>query len=1188
VGRTDLNRQDYSKRIKELLRSRSGFLIAALLVLAFYQPCTGQHYHVRIYEEADGLPSPDIKSISQDGRGRIWFATRAGLAAYDGVEWYVPDTAHLAHEIDRGRLTSDSAGNVWAVFSGSRPSLLRLDGDRWIRVPLDPDLGKQAQFYIHLAAATVDGTPVIVLARHPDKLSVLTGSDWVELALAEQGVSSINALAACGEQIFVGSPEGLFVISARDPAAVRRSGAVPEGREITCLSVDPTDRALWIVGKDWIGRLVGDRYVPFVEDVPIIQFPGFPDMIAEADGRGGIYVANIRYTLQYIDPRGGLETLDPRNGLIDDGTIDIFVDREGILWQGTVRGVSAIISRRFANYDHRHGLLSDEVTALLHRRDGTIVVGHIDGLTFWNGTIETVPFSNVDQRVRVLGLDEDSRGNLWIAGRRLGLGCHAPDGKITWWTDALNESECVVTVLVDDQDRVWSTTGDRLLLLENDTLREVDVVLQADEAVYMRRLLQGPGGTIIIATAGYGIFTVDGSIVRNWKTGLGKEWDSTYDVHESPDGRVWVGSRKGLFLVQGDSLARPADPRLHIERPVYFILSDGRSRLWIGTDDGVFRFDGNRLDQFTVENGLIGRETNRCAELVDDAGRVWIGTDRGLAIYSEVHDTIEPVPPVVRLIGLEADGKSFPFEGNLDLPSRPGTVIFKFRAVTFSGGHRILLRSRLEGYDPGWLEPYTSPEQEIRYTNLPAGRYRFHLQAAGFGQPWSDVVRSAEITVPGPMWRRPWFVVIAILGALALISYPIVVIAQRRYAVRLKNEVEAQVAENLRIEDEVQRSRKLEALGVLAGGIAHDFNNLLTVVLGNLNLLAEDGTLQSAQNARVQSATKAIDRARGLTGQLMTFSKGGAPVLKVGSLANLVRESGEFVMQGSDMSCEFDLPNDLWAVSMDSDQISQVINNLLLNAQQAAPGGRAWVSGRNLDCAPLELPPGRYVEIAVRDDGPGIDPQDLPMVFDPYFSTKERGSGLGLSTSYSIMERHGGRLTVETTPGQGATFRILMPATEERPAEEPARRPARNGTLRGAVLVMDDEELVRQLLGAMLEKIGLSVEFAVDGVEAIALFKRRRSAGAPFDVVITDLTVPGAMGGKDCVKHLLAEDPDARVVAISGYSNDPVMADHAAYGFCASLAKPITINELRELMEQLMNVSAIRGHDRKKSDTSCP
>jgi len=1176
VGSNDLNKPNHSKRITELLWTHSGFLVVAFLILAFPQFCAGQLYHVRIYEEADGLPSPDIKSITQDRWGRIWFATRSGLAAYDGVEWYVPDLTNLVHEIDRGQLTSNSDGDVWAMFSGSRPSLLRLDGDRWIPVPLNPDLTPEYHHFKHMAVASVGGTPVIVLARHPDRLSVLANSRWIELSLAVHGISRINTLATRGELIFVGSPEGLFVISAGTPTAVSRSKAVPAGKEIKSLSVDPTDRALWIVGKDWIGRLVDGRYEPFAEEVAVIQIPEFPEVIAEADGRGGIYVASIAYTLQYIDQRGELETLDPRNGLIDDGTVDIFVDREGILWQGTKRGVLAIISRRFAGYNSQHGLLSDEVSALLKRSDGTMVLGHQNGLTFWDETLETVPFINADQRTRVLDLAEDSRGNLWIAGRRLGLGRRTPDGNMMWRSIDPNGRESVVSVLVDDQDRVWVLSGERLLSLENEILQEVDVAWLSDDIPYMRRLLQGADGSIIITTGGQGIYAIDGSAVRNWRTGLGKDGDSTYDVHEGPDGTVWVGSRMGLFRMQGDSLVRPADSRLKIERPVYFILTDKESRLWIGTDDGVFRFDGERLDHFTVENGLIGRETNRCAGLVDDAGRVWIGTDRGLAIYRDRYDTIEPAPPLVRLIGLEADGTSYPLDRDLDLPSRSGTVVFNFRAVTFAEENRILLRSRLEGFDPDWLEPYNSPEQVIRYTNLPAGRYRFHLQAAGFGQPWSDVVRSPEIVVPGPIWRRPWFIFVALLGALAALSLPIIVIAQRRYAARLKDEVEAQVAENLRIGAEVQKSRKLEALGVLAGGLAHDFNNLLTVILGNLNLLAEEERMQADQIARVRSATKAIDRARGLTNQLMTFSRGGAPVLKAGSLANLVRESGEFVMQGSHMSCEFDLVNDLWAVSMDADQISEVINNLLLNAQQAAaPGGRAWVSGRNLDSAPLDLPPGRYVEIAVRDDGPGIDPQHLPMVFDPYFSTKDRGSGLGLSTSYSIMERHGGRLAVETIPGQGATFRIFVPATDELPVEEPVHPLARNGTLHGTILVMDDEDAVRQLLGAMLKRIGLSVEFAVDGVEAIASYKQRLSEGMPYDVVITDLTVPGSMGGKDCVKGLLAEDPNARVVAISGYSNDPVMANHAAYGFCASLAKPVTINDLRELMQRILSTSPV-------------
>jgi CheY-like chemotaxis protein/anti-sigma regulatory factor (Ser/Thr protein kinase) len=376
------------------------------------------------------------------------------------------------------------------------------------------------------------------------------------------------------------------------------------------------------------------------------------------------------------------------------------------------------------------------------------------------------------------------------------------------------------------------------------------------------------------------------------------------------------------------------------------------------------------------------------------------------------------------------------------------------------------------------------------------------------------------------------------------------------------------------MEEELLRTEKLESIGILAGGIAHDFNNLLTAILGNISLVRLCVDPEDDIYERMVEAEEASLRAKDLTQQLLTFSKGGAPVKKIVSISELVRESAIFALRGSDVKCDFSVPDDLWAVEVDEGQISQAIQNLIINADQAMPeGGTIHASCKNVTICEDDikiLKDGRYVMISIKDHGVGIPEENLEKIFDPYFTTKERGSGLGLATTYSIIKKNGGHITVESEVGVETTFHIYLPASKKRPIKK-EKRGKRADIIKGKILVMDDEEMVRLVARTMLKRIGYEVESANDGAEAIELYKKAKELGQPFDAVIMDLTVPGGMGGKEAIKKILDVDPEVKAIVSSGYFNDPVMADFKRYGFCGVVAKPYTIRELSEVLSALMN-----------------
>ncbi len=382
------------------------------------------------------------------------------------------------------------------------------------------------------------------------------------------------------------------------------------------------------------------------------------------------------------------------------------------------------------------------------------------------------------------------------------------------------------------------------------------------------------------------------------------------------------------------------------------------------------------------------------------------------------------------------------------------------------------------------------------------------------------------------------------------------------------------VTEQKRLENELLRMQRLESLGVLAGGIAHDFNNLLSGVLGNISLAKMYLKPEDRAYKRLEEAEKASVRTKDLTGQLLTFAKGGEPVRKVISVAGLLKDSVSFALSGSRISCEQSIPDDCWPVNVDEGQIHQVINNLLINADQAMPqGGTIEIQCKNTeintgDALPLDN--GSYVKVSIKDQGIGIPEPLLKRIFDPYFTTKEKGRGLGLATSYSILKRHNGLITVESKENTGITFHIYLPAL---PSAAISRESSEERIMRGKgrVLVMDDEEIVRQVAGEMLKALGYEVESAIDGIEAIKKYADAKEKGEPFNIVIMDLTIPGGMGGKEAIIRLKEIDPDVRAIVASGYSNDPVISDFRGFGFLGSLTKPYRIEELSKTMHRVIN-----------------
>jgi signal transduction histidine kinase/ligand-binding sensor domain-containing protein/CheY-like chemotaxis protein len=1112
----------------------------------------------------------------------MWFATRSGVASYDGSEWTTYGIAEGLDWMDQSAIRPGIKGGMWSLAAGAPFRVFRFDDRQWNVLPISPLARTVSASCLEVLDA--DGRTVVAVGTEAGLF--LWDGEWRRLDAAD-GLpgSDVRALRVVGSRLFVGTTEGVASLSegvVQDLTG--RLKAVPE-RGTLGLATSLIDDSLWLAGHSWLGRLdtSGEFVLERRLDEPLAVNYFTAGVALEADAHGGVYFGNPTI-LRYYHPEEGFSLVDRKSGMITEGATSVFVDRERNAWIAGMRGVTKIVSRRFLTMREENGLLEDEVSAVIERRDGSFLLGHPNGLSIWTGSeIEQVDLYLHRQDhvawVRVLDLEEDHDGRVWIAASWRGLARMDEAGTLEWFGGDDRLSGQVTSVRTTEDGRLWVSLGDNGLWTRQGG-RFVPVQT-APEIVYARRIFRASSGGLYVATGESGVGRIEDGRFVGLARGASPEEDNVYAVLEDPDGTVWIGAEAGLLLLDGNRLVRPEKDAPRITRPVYFLVRDTAGHLWCGTDNGVLRWDGRELRGYSVAQGLAGRETNRAAGMVDSRGRIWIGTGFGLSIYREDWELPDPAPPLVGVESVLAGGTVHRLHADLELGSADNDLTFALRAVSFVDEDNISMRSRLEGLDDQWTSSVGPSRRELRYFHLPAGTYRLHLQAENVDGVKSEVYRSAWVTIAPPFFQRSSVLALAAIFVATLLYLAHRFLAQRRYARELEAEVDRRIARVREVEEELTRAKRLESLAAFAGGVAHDFNNLLSVILGNLSLMRT-----RVGDARpLDAAEEAVWRATELTGQFLTFARGGSPVRKVSDVGAVVREAASLVMAGGNVRGQFAIPDDLWCAEVDVGQMSQAFNNLLLNAVQAMPdGGWVRITAANLERAPEPLPPNRAIRISVEDDGPGISPDVRDRVFDPFFTTKEQGQGLGLSSAYSIVSRHGGMLKIDTGSDRGAKFDVILMAAEGRPEPESATPPGPvSGS--GRILVMDDDDDVRTVLQAMLEGMGYTVLCTHDGESALERYAEAIDRGNPFDAVILDLTVRGGMGGAETIERLVALDSEVRAIVASGYSENPVMAEHERYGFRGAIAKPFLPANLARVLQRVLGTADESGARARRPST---
>ncbi len=773
-----------------------------------------QSYHVRNYLEDDGLANSIVYGITQDHSGCMWFTTRNGISVYDGIRWKTYYNSHGLPIAIYSKIKCDRKGTIWAL-SNSSNLVTYFKGDKWSLLPkpifLHPE-EKISSFEV----AEINNQTSVALGTITSGLYVWTNTEnkWKNIN-SQNGLrdSSINDIAAYNQGFYIASDSGLSVLMPDNDKIDNTINDLLDlpSPEVIGIAVEkkndssPTSRennTIWLLGKEWIGYLENGIF-RVVSNSIVIPRNDF-DVFLQPDNQHGLFYGN-RYGIFFIDKdSGGVRTFGEEQGLVTGGATDAYIDREKNIWFSTLRGVSKIISMRFANYRQLHGLLSDETTAVWEIEPGHMVFGHNDGITFFkNNQFRPMVLSRNDIKnnlySRVMDIRGDQEGNIWVAASDLGVAKIDKNKNIRWYSTKEGLTGMVNSVLIDKSEKIWAGTNNGVFILQGNTFIKTGTEIDRNP-IHTRRLFLGSDDSIYVATLSDGVYLLN--LKKNecihFFHAEDRNANSIYAMLIDRRGKIWIGSRGGLYVLESDTPLKFNKEGFQINRPVYFIIEDDKNHLWFGTDNGVVKWDGQAWKEYTVDQGLAGRETNRAAGFIDSQGRVWIGMDRGLSCYREEFEKKDVPPPTVELLFLNVSGKQMPLKKVNQLKYNMNNLVFHFRAISFIDEDAICFQTKLEGFDHEWSSERVLNEGQVRYTNLSPRRYKFYLRAKNAEGVWSAVISSADIIIQSPFWSKWWLYILLLLilgfGFYSIQDY----FSKKRYASLLESQVHEKT-EELRI-----------------------------------------------------------------------------------------------------------------------------------------------------------------------------------------------------------------------------------------------------------------------------------------------------------------------------------------------------------------------------------------------------
>jgi PAS domain S-box-containing protein len=1138
----------------------------------------------QVYTIADGLPSNTVNTVFIDRVGRVWVGAREGLARFDGARFRTYGRRDGLSHADVRAICDDRNGNLWI---GTREGLDRLTGDQIISLPKGDYLSSRvvsALFEDRDGSLWVGSGEVLSRLREgmftpygkeegledEDVYSVLPsrdGSIWLitstgacrrlingefkEVLPAGSLPGVIPTIAETADGVIWLSGKALF--SVRDGRIRKR---VHGGGEITALCPDGDGVLFAERQPDDAFKLFRFSEFGFQPIFPDVSFPFIHLHSVVRDREGRIWVGTEGGGLFCVSKEGVRRFLEKDRSIPHNTVYWLALDERGDLWVTTRRGLSRISRDRFFTFGAAQGMPVD-----------AFFRGAVDGRGFlWlSSDLGLLRASLADLR----RIADSGSGS--VRPELFGTAAGLRSVTMSWRPSS---------VMAAPDGRVWVATGRGVLVADSQKRAAsayrpevyVERVLVDGREIDIRGPIRlGPGiSRVEFLYTGLDLLEPRQTRFKYRLDGVSESWVDAGTSRSAQYTQLGPGPYAFRVEATGSSgLTSAKAAVLPFEvLPVWYQTLGARLGVMFLVFAGILGIHGLRVRSLKQnEIRLASRVEERTRELQSEVAQHQVTESklqREVAERGRAEDEVRTLNAELEARVAERTLELADANRAIQAEKERLTVTLKSigdGVIATDVAGRVTLMNRV-------AEELTG-RSAAEATGLPLEEVfrlldrRSRAAVAGPARQALDFGRSVNISESALLLRRDGREFRIIDSAAPILARDGTIVG----AVLVFRDV----TERERMETQIHNTQRLESLAVLAGGIAHDFNNLLTGVFGFVDLARQE----SGGGARdsLDNALSVLEKARGLTRQLLTFTKAGEPVTTSLSLRGLLEEAVRFTLSGSSVNCKLEIAPDLWPCRGDPTQLNQVFGNLLLNARQSmSDNGTVTVIASNVQLpvdGPAPLPPGRYLRVSVRDTGAGIPMSIQSRVFEPFFSTKPSGSGLGLATSYSIIKRHGGHIELESQPGKGSVFRLFLPAADRAP--EPGEnvredRPAG----KGRILVMDDEDYVRKLVETSLRRLGYEVDSAPNGEKALESYRAAQDAGRRYDLVILDLTVPGSLGGIATLERLWEMDPEVRAIASSGYSSDPVMSNPQQFGFVGALGKPYSLKELRAMLAQIL------------------
>lgn len=1012
---------------------RKLLFLVGLVFLLFPELVLGQFYPAETYSTSDGMPSNSVYSIAQADNMVMWFITSKGVVTYDASEWYLFPSSLGLPFTEHSYIQKDDSGRIWvAGYNRDGFTVQYYKNNKWTEVPiLNSLVNNRAPFSFR----TVKNE--IFLGFKNQLLSLDTDhSKWTVKEVTIDGIkASINNLVNIGDELYIATNEGIFTSNNDEIIYSELNESGIRSRNI--LSINKHDSTFYLLGFNWIGKINDNNFELISNELGIFSESAHKKYSLEIDDRGRIYYSSFSLASVLNEDTGKwtpLKVLGRQQNVLSN---QIFVDVENNYWVGDNRGLFKFNLLRFKNFNSNTDLVEDEVSSIYEAQDGKIILANPRGLNFFDdGEITSIDLRNryPEFITRILDLEQTADNRVFIALSKSGL-ISLKDGQIREYQSSILRNDIIALCIFN---------GELLVANSNSvyTLKDRKIELFG-KFPGIRNIVPLSSSKLAILSS-RGVFITDGENAQEYSS-IEKSLNNTFDI-EKWNGNYLVATEAGLGVLEGDQIVKYDS--IDVERnSAYSIMRDSKNNLWLGTNDGVFKTDGEEIFHYNKRNGLIGNEVNRNALVEDSNGDIWIGTDAGVSVFDQNEDVEVDYIPHIELKEFKTlQGTRFSNVDEKSINYSENSVELKFRTVSFFNEDEMFFEYKLEGFETEWNSASNISMNPIRYTNLNSGSYTLWVKGRVESGIWSEPFL-VNFDIQKPFYKEVWFILLSTLLFL-IITYTtyrlrvLFLIKQketfRRLVKRRTEEIDMQnrslKAAYKELEDahiQLVQTEKMAALGVLTAGIAHEINNPLNYIKSGKEVVKN---LMEAKGSQIiikdkdtfSKVLEGIDlgvyKILNITKSLSAFTTTTDQIDNSVYLNKIIDDT--LIILDHDIGDRIKIvksykDKDIYVIG-NQGKLYQVFSNLMTNSIHAIEGtGEIIISAQEND---------DDIIISFSDTGSGISKEILSKVFDPFFTTKEqgKGTGLGLSIVYNIIKELNGDIEIDSVVDKGTTITIKL------------------------------------------------------------------------------------------------------------------------------------------------------------------